>query len=90
MGGGMKDHVLEVMRREGGPPIIPVTVGWDTQVNLLDQGISDYDRVMDGWMNYYRSDDYSSVAYFYLDQPSNELKPLQGLETRTAKLKPAK
>lgn len=87
MGGGMKDQVLEVMRRENGPPILPVTVGWDTQVNLLDEGTTNYDSVMDGWMNYFRSDDYSAVAYFYLNQPANELKPLQGLETRTANLK---
>ena len=33
-----------------------------------------------------RSDDWSSCAYFYLDRPENDLPPLPGVETRTARL----
>ena len=31
----------------------------------------------DGWMNFYRSDDVSATAYFYLSTPSDDLPPLQ-------------
>ena len=35
---------------------------------------------------WYRSDDLSAVAYFYLDKPSNNLPPLQSKEIRNAKM----
>ncbi len=31
----------------------------------------------EGWVNFYRTDDYSSVAYFYLDRPVNDLPGIQ-------------
>jgi hypothetical protein len=37
-------------------------------------------------VNYYRSDDVSAVAYFYLDRPENGLPALQSLPVRTASL----
>jgi hypothetical protein len=41
---------------------------------------------MDGWTNFYRSDDWSSTAYFYLDKPVSNLPRLAGLELRTYKM----
>lgn len=87
IGGGMKDKVIEILKAESAP-VIPVSIGWATQLNLLDEGISDYENAMDGWMNFYRSDDYSSVAYFYLDRPSSELPSLARYDLRTYRLKP--
>ncbi len=36
----------------------------------------------EGWVNFYRTDDYSSVAYFYLDSPANELPEIQEVGIR--------
>jgi hypothetical protein len=36
----------------------------------------------EGWTNFYRSDDYSSVAYFYLDRPADDLTEIQGVGMR--------
>jgi hypothetical protein len=88
MGGGMKDKVLSILNQEDGPPLIPVSIGWDRQLNLLEENITDYEGAMDGWMNFYRSDDYSAVAYFYLDRPTSSLPGLQELKVRTTQLKP--
>ena len=41
----------------------------------------------DGWVNFYRQDDYCTTAYFYLDRPANELPLLPSVDVRTAKLK---
>jgi hypothetical protein len=46
---------------------------------LLDaQGLPAFDdpRHPQGGVNYYRSDDVSATAYFYLDRPVNGLPPL--------------
>ena len=40
-----------------------------------------------GFANFYRSDDVSATAYFYLGTPANDLPALQNLETRLYKLK---
>jgi hypothetical protein len=45
------------------------------------------DKLTSGWNNFYRSDDWSSTAYFYLDKPTNELPELVKTEVRTYKLK---
>jgi hypothetical protein len=44
------------------------------------------DDLIDGWTNFYRSDDWSSTAYFYLDKPTNQLPEIQNVEMRTYKL----
>jgi hypothetical protein len=35
-----------------------------------------------GWVNFYRIDDYSATSYFYLDKPSTSLSELPGLSDR--------
>ncbi len=37
--------------------------------------------------NFYRSDDFSATAYFYLDKPSSDLPPLPSVEVRTKHIK---
>jgi len=39
-----------------------------------------------GWTNYYRSDDVSATAYFYLDSAVSGLPVLAGAEARMAGL----
>ena len=43
-----------------------------------------------GWTNFYRSDDVSATAYFYLDKASNDLPALQPVATRIFNLKETK
>jgi len=41
----------------------------------------------DDWLNFYRSDDYASTAYFYLDRPADDLAPLAAVADRTRGMK---
>jgi len=50
--------------------------------------ISRADLPAEGWTNFYRSDDVSAVAYFYLDRPENGLPPLAPVQDRVAALRP--
>jgi len=36
----------------------------------------------DGWVNFYRIDDWSATAYFYIDSPSTNLPPLEPVAFR--------
>ncbi|MBA4167882.1 MAG: DUF2961 domain-containing protein [Chitinophagaceae bacterium] len=74
-----------------GVPLIPVVVGDDAawtpvykkgELLKLDTTTRDL-----GWITFYRSDDVSAVAYFYLDKPSNMLPGLQSLSMRTVNLR---
>jgi len=40
-----------------------------------------------GWVSFYRVDDVSATAYFYLDKPSSNLPALQNVWVRTYHLK---
>lgn len=41
----------------------------------------------DGWVNFYRVDDYSAVSYFYLDKPFSNLPALPAIALRVEGLK---
>jgi hypothetical protein len=60
-------------------------------VRLLDAPkfpkINDPKFPLNAWINFFRRDDYSSVAYFYLDRPTTDLPPLAGVEQRIANLR---
>jgi hypothetical protein len=89
IGGNTKDVVIALQKKN--VKLIPVTVHQapvmiqiykkDSTVNLEDP------ELPNAWTNFYRSDDYASVAYFYLDNPRNDLPLLQPAEIRTRKLK---
>ena len=89
LGGNMKDKVIEMMNE--GSPLVPVSVQ-DGQVfiGLMDSvppvDLENEELIM-GWTNFYRSDDWSSTAYFYLNKPVSELPGLADVELRTYKLK---
>jgi hypothetical protein len=85
MGGDRMNQVRSLMDK--GVPLIPVTVGIvDHMVPLLDMDppatLGDPRLPEVGWTNFYRTDDYSSVAYFYLNKPSSDLPGLPGLNVR--------
>lgn len=80
MGGWMKAQVQELLAE--GARLIPISVQNDDgfyplyqpgQVNDLQDP-----SLPEGWTNFYRSDDVSATAYFYLDRPTSGLPPLQG------------
>ena len=88
MGGAPKKEVQELI--ENGADLIPVTIDSEEGfVKLLEK--EDYHDLNDpdlpkGWTNFYRSDDVSATAYFYLNKPTNDLPCLQPVEIRTASL----
>ena len=91
IGGAPKADVLRFI--ESGAPLTPVSVdagdrrgGFEA---LLASGKTLEDVRLDGWTNYYRSDDVSAVAYFYLDRPEGVLPAIAPAAERTAGLRKA-
>lgn len=88
IGGDPKASVAGMQK--AGVPLIPVTIDTGTGLALLyEEGkVTDLTTsgLPDGWTNYYRSDDVSATAYFYLSTPSSNLPAIQPVGYRTAKL----
>ncbi len=84
----MKSKVIELQK--AGLPLRPVSVDdGGSLIRLLDrpQPVDLTDPSLpDRWVNFYREDDWSSTAYFYLDRPVTDLPPLAPLAERTADL----
>ena len=84
IGGSNKKEVLEML--EDGVAIKPISINHDGFTRLLDMSpVPELDdaSLPDGWVNFYRQDDLSAVAYFYLDSPASNLLPLAPVEERT-------
>ncbi|RYU92133.1 DUF2961 domain-containing protein [Mucilaginibacter terrigena] len=91
MGSSFRKEVMDLQKN--GAPMIPTSVdsGRGQTRNLYKTGVGFDDKsVTENFALYYRSDDWSSTAYFYLDKPSNNLPALQPLAIRTSNLKAAK
>ncbi len=87
IGGEMTDFVRRLKRK--GAVVVPVSVAENKFHKILD--MNPVPDLMDpkfpqGWTNYYREDDVSATAYFYLDKPSNNLPAIAGLKERIANL----
>jgi hypothetical protein len=85
IGGAKQEYVKEML--EKGVAIKPVSVATDDAfVKLMEsdppKSIED-PGVPAGWTNYYRRDDVSAVALFYLDKPENGLERIAPLQART-------
>lgn len=73
---------------KAGVPLIPLSLTqgqYDYHNNLFD--LPDHPKITDpafpdGWVNFFRKDNYSATAYFYLDKPTNQLPPLAPLRDR--------
>lgn len=86
IGGDSHEKVRALV--DSGAPLIPVTCDIGPEAGFLHL----YRRPMEswpeeGWINFYRQDDFATVAYFYLDRPVSDLPPLQDVAVRTAGLR---
>jgi hypothetical protein len=88
IGGAVRDVFARL--QAGAVPLIPVTLDVSGSLRHLYEpgtilGIAGAD-LPDGWVNFYRSDDVSATAYFYLDRPTNGLPVLAPVAARVAGL----
>lgn len=87
MGGYMRDDVRKMVA--AGTPLVPVTINVPAGCIKLLEGdhppleSADFPN---GWVNFYRSEDYCATAYFYLDRPSSGLPGLAPVALRVAKM----
>lgn len=86
LGGYMRDQVREMDQK--GIPLQAVTVDYNgTLIKLLESDALTLHSpdLPDGWVNFYREEDYCATAYFYLDKPVNELPTIVGAAQRLIK-----
>jgi hypothetical protein len=89
LGGYKRDDVRKMENK--GVKIIPVNIHKDEVgcTNLLDKTSPptlQEDTFPDGWVCFWRSEDYCATSYFYLDKPSNNLPAIQPLSVRVFNL----
>jgi Protein of unknown function (DUF2961) len=88
IGGAPKADVLRF--KKAGAPLIPVSVDVGNRdggfASLLANGTPLENVKLDGWTNYYRSDDVAAVAYFYLDQAAGQVL-IAPVSERTSQLR---
>lgn len=85
IGGAPCEMALALTR--AGVPMQIVSADSDSKgfIRLYEQDgfvLSEENAIADAWYNFYRSDDYTSVAYFYLDSPEGTLPSLPSLAER--------
>jgi hypothetical protein len=73
IGGAPAEEVREIM--ENNAPLIPVT--FDDNGTIQHIYKTDKPLPEKGWVNYYRSDDYAAVTWFYLNNKENSLPPIK-------------
>jgi hypothetical protein len=84
IGGGPRATLASLQHSK--VPLIPVSIDDNGKLlQLYGKGAvvrADDPGLPDGWMNFYRSDDVSATAYFYLATPSDDLPPLSPVASR--------
>jgi len=89
IGGWMKEDMKQLQQRGAnfkavtvaGPKEFHRLLDMEKPPSLTDAGFPE------GWVNFYRIDDYSSVSYFYLDKPSSALPSLPSIDIRVKSVK---
>jgi len=81
--------------QQSGAPVIPVSINNDHgdmfPLYKKDSLIKlDPKARIKGWTNFYRSDDVSATAYFYLDKPSSNLPAIQPADVRNKNIRQRK
>src|SRR5215204_6555085 len=89
IGGWMKEDMKRLHQR--GVNFKPITVdgpaGFTRLLDMEKPPLLTDPAFPDGWVNFYRIDDYSSVSYFYLDKPASSLSSLPLLNVRLKSVK---
>jgi len=82
MGGEMRDYIRSLLKK--GAPLEPIMVlAGEKTIRLRETPKDIFDNDFpDGWVNFYRVDDYSATSYFYLDQPTTALPSLSNVAVR--------
>ena len=84
IGGWMKEDMKRLYQR--GVNFKAITVdgpaGFTRLLDMEKPPLLTDSAFPEGWVNFYRIDDYSSVSYFYLDKPANSLSSLPPLNVR--------
>lgn len=74
-----------------GVSLKPISVdrpeGFVRLLDMPDAPLITDEKFPKGWVNFYRVDDYASVSYFYLDQPTSNLQALPSVAIRTVNVK---
>jgi hypothetical protein len=88
IGGNQKARVIAMLK--AGVPLEPISIDKDGKlIRLLDlQPVPSLEdpSLPEAWTNFYRRDDWSATAYFYLDSPENRLGPIAPVAERIAGL----
>ena len=88
IGGAPQERLVKLIAN--GAILKPITIHNELQfTNLLDKNVqykADGTDLPKGWVNFYRQDDVSATAYFYLDKPVSSLPSLISVENRTNQL----
>lgn len=85
--GGDSWQVVQELETKG-VPLIPITTDDTPKTELKHLYRQNLPTPKEGWINFYRQDDFSSVAWFYLDKPFSELPPLPSHELLLKGLEP--
>jgi hypothetical protein len=89
IGGGMSNEVQQLFKK--GVKLQPVSVaksdGFLRLFEMEDAPSLTDNNFPEGWVNFYRIDDYSSVSYFYLDKPTSNLPVLPLVSERVKNVK---
>ena len=89
IGGWMKEDMKRLHHR--GVNFKAITVdgpaGFTRLLDMENPPLLTDPAFPEGWVNFYRIDDYSSVSYFYLDKPASSLSSLPSLNVRLKGLK---
>lgn len=90
IGGCGKEKALELQQK--GAPLLPVSIDTGAEggfMRLLEReppvDLTDA-SLPEGWCNFWRQDDWSGTAYFYLDSPGGVLPPIAPAAMRAAGL----
>ena len=89
IGGWMKEDMKRLHQR--GVNFKAITVdgpaGFTRLLDMENPPLLTDPAFPEGWVNFYRIDDYSSVSYFYLDKPASSLSSLPSLNVRLTGVK---
>jgi hypothetical protein len=85
MGGAGRDLIRGIIKAGGRAKAVSVMTSGGL-IKLLERpdfpDLFDDKFPSDEWVNFYRVDDYSATAYFYLDKPESNLPALVPLAQR--------